>query len=193
MKGASVNRASGTRRSVSPLPPLALALCVAGVALVAALASGPAHAAGTKTLTLYSVATAAQYIDHSDDRERGTGKNPFATDTKSITPNDTGAGPFAGDDTIYGFTLYKDKNKTKEVGTASYTCHYNFAKHALCDAYFKMNASNLVASGPVVFSSTTFTLAITGGTNKYFAANGEVSETPVTKNEQRLDFQFLPA
>jgi hypothetical protein len=188
-----VKRGNGKSRTMRPVASLALSACVIGAALLAAaVASGSAKAAaGQQKLTIYSVATAAQYIDHADDRQRGTGKNPFTVDAAIPNPNNKGSGPFAGDDTLYSFTLYKDQTKTKKVGTAVYTCHYNFAKHALCDAFYKINGSTLLAAGPVLFTSTTFTLAITGGTNKYFGSNGEVAESSITKNLQRLQFDLL--
>ena len=44
----------------------------------------------------------------------------------------------------------------------------------------------MLASGQVVFDGTRFTLGVTGGTDKYFGALGEVSATPAAKNAERL-------
>ena len=173
---------------------LALAGAVIGVALFAGVASSSAKAAaGDKTLTIYSVATQASFIDHSDDRARGEGNNPFDADTSKIQDNEKGKGPFPGDATFYGFNLYSDVNVTKKIGTATYACNYNFKKYALCSATYDVNGSTLVAEGPVLFTSKTFTLAINGGTKKFFNANGEVSMNTLTTSKQRLSFLLLPA
>jgi len=145
-----------------------------------------------KTITVYSVATLAQFINHQDDRQRALGNNPFPTDTKAaLNKKETGNGPFAGDDTLYSFNLFNDVQKTKQTGTAVYTCHYNFTRHALCTAYFTMNGGVILAAGPVDFNSTRFTLALTGGTKTYVGQNGQVAMSPVNQNEQMLKFELL--
>jgi type II secretory pathway pseudopilin PulG len=179
---------------VSPLALVALGAAVAAVAILAAAAiPGAAKAATIKqTMTIYSVATLAQFINHQDDRQRAVNNNPFTADTK-VNPPVAGTGPFAGDDTIYSFTLYKNVAKTKQAGTAVYTCHYNFTRHALCTAYFTLNTGVLLAGGPVDFNSTRFTLALTGGTKGFLGENGQVAMTPITRNEQQLKFELLGA
>ena len=184
----------GNSRVASPRALLVLTACVIGAALcAAAVTSGSAQAAtGRKTLTIYSVATLAQFINHQDDRIRALGNNPFKGDTsKLVVAKQTGTGPFAGDDTLYSFNLYSSANLKTQTGTAVYTCHYNFDKHALCTAYYLMHGSTLLASGPVDFKGTSFTLALTGGTKNYVGANGEVAMSPLPKNVQRLDFILL--
>jgi hypothetical protein len=193
-EGAIVQGASGKSRVVSPRGLLVLTACIIAAALFAVgVTSGSAAAAtGQKQLTIYSVATLAQFINHQDDRQRALGNNPFNKDTaKLVVSAQSGSGPFAGDDTVYSFTLYTGANLKKEAGTAVYTCHYNFAKHALCTAYYQLHGGTLLASGPVDFKGTTFTLALTGGTTKYVGSNGEVAMSPVSKNIQRLDFVLL--
>src|SRR6202030_3648470 len=127
---------------------LALGAVVLGLVLFAAGGtSGSANAATGKmtSLTIYSVATLAQFINHQDDRQRALGNNPFGADTANLNPKQIGNGPFAGDDTLYSFNLYKDVAKTKQAGRGVYTCHYNFTRHALCTAYFTFNGGVLLA------------------------------------------------
>jgi hypothetical protein len=191
-EGAIVQGASDKSRAVSPRGWLVLTAII-GAALFAAWAtSGSAGAAtGQKKLTIYSVATLAQFINHQDDRQRALGNNPFSGDLTKLVSPQSGNGPFAGDDTVYSFNLYTGVNLKKEAGSAVYTCHYNFAKHALCTAYYLLHGGTLLASGPVDFRGTTFTLALTGGTTKFLGSNGEVAMSPVSRNIQRLDFVLL--
>jgi hypothetical protein len=188
-----VSSAGGNSR-VAPTALLVLAGCALGAALWAAGVTSRSAAAATgqqQRLTIYSVPVLAQYINHADDRERAVTHNPFNADTGKLAPKDKGNGPFAGDDTLFSFTLYTSASLTKKAGSAVYTCHYNFAKNAYCTAYFELKGGDLLASGPVLFTATKFTLAITGGTKKYFAANGEVAMSQVAKNKQRLAFVLL--
>ena len=56
-----------------------------------------------------------------------------------------------------------------------YTCYFNYDQHALCQAYYKLKAGGtLVASGPIDFKTSGFTIVVTGGTNKYLGVRGEV-------------------
>ena len=75
---------------------------------------------------------------------------------------------------------------TRKNGTALFTCYYNFVKHATCDAYIAFDDGVVLASGPVVFGSTRFTLGISGGTKTYRGANGQIVATPGAKNAERL-------
>jgi hypothetical protein len=182
------------RKEQSPLALRGLAAFgIAAALLTAAVGSGSAKAAtGQRTLTIYSVPTLAQFLNHQDDRERAVTNNPFKVDSGKLAPNETGNGPFAGDSTLYGFKLYTSANLTKRAGTAVYTCYYNFFKHALCSASFDLSGGTLLATGAVNFKNTHFRLAITGGSGvKYGGANGEVKMVQVTKNKQRLDFVLV--
>src|SRR5438094_872046 len=82
--------------------------------IVALLAPGFASsldlaAKSSQRLTLYSVATAEQYQNYSDDRQRGYGNNPFGNfkDTSSTTKR-TKIGPFPGDLEYFELIVYKD-------------------------------------------------------------------------------------
>ena len=162
-----------------------------GSALACALAVGPAQAAKTRAVTtVYAVPTTTQFMNHADDRLRGMATNPFNLKAESVILNSNGKekgnGPFPGDDILYSFKLYKDPKLTKPAGSAMFTCYYTFAKKATCDSYFELAGSVLLASGQVVFDGTRFVLGVTGGTDRYLGALGEVSATPAAKSAERL-------
>jgi hypothetical protein len=52
-------------------------------------------------------------------------------------------------------------------------------------------ADTLVASGPIDFNATGFTIVITGGTRRYLGARGEVLVVAAPRNAQRVDFRLL--
>ncbi len=169
----------------------AVASLVAVGLLGVALTSGSAGAVA-RGLTIYARATQVQFVDHSDDRSRGAGSNPFGVDTKAVVPltkeKEKGKGPFPGDNALYRFKLYSDPGLTRSAGTAVYSCTFNFVRHALCDAEFDLKSSTITASGPADFTSQHFTLAITGGDNRYLGARGQVTSAPAAKNTHRLEF-----
>jgi hypothetical protein len=160
---------------------------VAAALLAVAVPVGPAGAgAGRRALTIYAVATRAQFTDHSDDRTRSVFKNPFNVDGE--VPGNTGKGPHTGDNALYSFTLYSDTAFKKRIGSAVYACTFNVAHKALCEADFQLNGGAMFASGPANFDSTYFTLAVSGGTGKYLGTRGQVSSAPTGKNAHRLRF-----
>jgi hypothetical protein len=159
----------------------ATALLAVGVVGTSAGAVSSAHA-----LTIYAVATRAQYADHADDRARGEVTNPFNADTKAL--KGTGKGSRAGDNALYSFKLYSDPSFKKLIGSAVYSCTFNSAHVALCTADFELSGGAMSASGPTDFDSTTFTLAVSGGTGKYLGARGQVSSAPAAKDAHRLTF-----
>lgn len=176
--------------------PRGLAGVLAASAVVFALALGPqpaAHAAGatqtTHRLILYSVAEQEQFINHQDDRIRGAGKNPFGN-FRDIAPTTKSAtGPFPGDVALFSFNLYADSALKRRVGTAQFTCLYNFNKNAFCDATFQLTAGGtLVAGGTFNFNVAAFSLAVTGGDGPYLGVKGTLEEAPSTANAQRLVF-----
>ena len=166
----------------------ATALCAAGVAST----SGAAVAVQSK-LTIFTVASGAAFINTADDRARGVKNNPFDAATNRLRPNvdETGDGPFAGDVAVFSFDLFKSPALKKSVGTASYTCYFNYLKHALCQAYYELRGGTLTAAGPVDFNRTGFKLVITGGTQKYLAARGQVTSVQAHADAQRVDFDLL--
>ena len=194
--------ATGTaeRLPVAPTRPRNLALVLVAGALLAAGATiaPPAGAAPTKPLTIYAVATSAQFVNHADDRARGDAINPFNADAKKLVPvsetKEKGKGPFPGDDVLYMFKLYPDASLSHSVGTAMLTCVFNFGQQAECEETLQLNGGTLFASGPADFTSTSVTLAVTGGGGSYLGARGQISTSavahPRSKHEERFDIEF---
>jgi hypothetical protein len=144
-----------------------------------------------KARVTFAKPASAQFMNHADDRLRGMTANPFKTSKSAglvivAKGKEKGNGPFPGDDILYTFKLYSNAGLTRKNGTALFTCYYNFVKHATCDAYIAFNDGVVLASGPVVFGSTHFTLGISGGTETYRGANGQIVATPGAKNAERL-------
>jgi hypothetical protein len=174
---------------------------VAVVGLV--LASASVAGAGTtakrtsarQVLTVYSVATGLQYINTADDRARGHVNNPFDRSTSKLAPNGSGGGdgPFAGDVAVYSVNLYSNLTLKRHAGSGVYTCYFNYDQFALCQAYYKLTAGDtLVASGPIDFKKSGFTIALTGGTKTYLGVRGEVNVAVAkVKKAQRVDFELI--
>ena len=164
------------------------------LALVALWVAGlptTSNAAAHRKLVIYSVAEQEQFINHQDDRIRGGSKNPFGNFNDVTASTKTGAGPFPGDQAIFSFNLYADPSLERRIGTASFTCQYNFAKNAFCDASFRLNGeTTLIANGSFNFESSRFTLAVVGGTGAYLAASGVLTETPTANHAQHLAFDL---
>jgi hypothetical protein len=168
---------------------LLAAIVVLAVALPAIPASGASQ--GSQNLRIYAVPATVQFMNHADDRLRGMSTNPFKLKAEVVilgkNGKEKGNGPFPGDDILYSFKLFADAKRTKPVGTAMFTCYYEFVKRATCDSYFDLAQGLLLASGQVRFGGTHFTLGITGGTNAYFGALGQVDSVPAAGNAQRFD------
>jgi hypothetical protein len=183
-------RATDRHRAVSPLGLLALGVCSVAAAFSATGATAsPTAAQGQQRFTLYSVTQIEQFLDHSDDRSRGKGNNPFGNfkDSKTVT-KEAGNGPFPGDNAVFSFGLYTSPDRKTSVGSAVFTCTYNFNRHAFCDASYQLAGGVLLGAGAFNFNAGTFAVAITGGTGKYAAATGDISATPAAKHSQRLAF-----
>jgi hypothetical protein len=178
-----------------------VAFLVAVVGLV--FASVPVAGAGATAtrvsakpaLTVYSVATGLQYINTADDRARGHVNNPFDGSTNKLAPKSSagGDGPFAGDVAVYSVNLYSSLTLKQHAGSGVYTCYFNYDQLALCQAYYKLKGgSTLVASGPIDFKTSGFTIVITGGTNTYLGVRGEVNVAVAkVKKAQRVDFELI--
>jgi hypothetical protein len=156
--------------------------------------SSAATAPSPQTLTLYSTATAEQFVNNEDDRARGAGNNPFGTynDFTSST-QERGAGPFPGDEAIFTFDLYTEPKLYTKAGTAVLTCQYGFNKNAFCDASYRLAHGTLFGAGAFNFSATGFSLAITGGYGTYTGVIGDVETTPSINHAQRLRFVIQSA
>src|SRR5882757_7903112 len=104
------------------------------VRTTAATNTVPAPTAATPrhTFVVYAKPKRAQFVNHADDRARGDKLNSFNADTLQPPPDaNTGKkGTRAGDNALISLTLYSDRNLTRVVGTATYSCTFNFAQEA---------------------------------------------------------------
>ena len=175
------------RRAVTVWWPLAAVVLLA-TALVVPAASGSSQA--TRKLTVYAVPTTVQFMNHADDRLRGMSTNPFKLKSDAViigaNGKEKGYGPFPGDDILYGFKIFGDAKRTKAIGTAMFTCYFQFQKRATCDSYFDLAGGILLASGQVPFGASHFAMGVTGGTNTYFGALGQVDSAAASGNAQRF-------
>ena len=171
---------------------LAFVACAVAALVVASAASARGTAASlTKKLTVYSVATQEQFMNHEDDRDRGKGNNPFGNfkDSTSAT-KETGIGPFAGDRAIFTFALFDDAKLRTKIGSATFICQYGFPKNAICDAGYQLENGQLIGEGAFNFNARSFDLAITGGTGKYAGLIGVMSASPSKGHTQTLTFRL---
>ncbi|MBV8395839.1 MAG: hypothetical protein JO064_06225 [Actinobacteria bacterium] len=157
-------------------------------ALAAAVAVGSARAA--QTLVIYSVATHEQFLNHSDDRARGVGNNPFGSFKDSTGPSGketAGNGPFAGDRSIFTFAVFGTDGVQNPIGSATFACEYVFDKNAFCNAVYVLPGGRLLGTGYFNFNAKTFSVSITGGTGKYAGAIGQLDASAAKRNhEQKL-------
>src|SRR5262245_51044757 len=176
----------GAKRSAAVLT--AAAICAAGVAASVGTASN-----ARSGLTVFTVASGAQFLNTADDRVRGAKNNPFDAATNKLRPkvSEKGDGPFPGDVAVFSFDLYSSPGLKKRAGTASYTCYFNYARRALCQGYYELARGTLVAAGPVDFNKSGFRMIVTGGTQKYLAARGQLTSSQAGTNAQRVDFELL--
>jgi hypothetical protein len=184
---------------VREIPSGRAAFLVAGLVLVlaSALVSGAGAtsvgATANRAFTVYSVATGVQYINTEDDRVRGRVNHPLDPAAAKLAPtgSEKGKGPFAGDVAIYALSLYSSAALKRAAGSAVYTCYFNYDQHAFCKAYFKLKAGGtLVASGPISFKDSKFTIVVTGGTNRYLGVRGEL-KAAAGQSSSRIDFRLL--
>jgi hypothetical protein len=173
--------------------PAALAAVAAAATMAVPVAWATTHG---RSFVLYAKPTRAQFINHADDRERGLRLNPFNADILPPPPQaNTGKkGGRAGDNALFSFKLYSDPNLTRLVGTAIYSCTFNFAHEAICEADFDLSNGTMIAMGPAQLDST-FTrivLPVTGGTGRYAGAHGQLTSTPsFSGNLQIIHFQLV--
>lgn len=173
---------------------LVAALTVVGVVGVES-SSARVAANGQRQRIVYSVATAVQFINSADDLARGKVNNPFNSATNKLQPKGTGDSgqTLPGDVALFSFKLYANAALTKGAGTATYTCYFNYAKRALCQAYYEFNGGGgtIVSAGPVDFNKQGFSMVVTGGTKSFLGARGEVTAVPAAKNAQRVAVLLL--
>jgi hypothetical protein len=132
----------------------------------------------TRTSSYDSKPIASAFVNNSDDRDRGRGKNPFGNYAGAAAPVPTSEqlfGPFAGDEGIYASTLSTPSKPS--AGSSTFICQYNFNENAICDAAFQLDGGLLVAKGSYNFEDRHFTLAVIGGTAAYRGARGQIAVT----------------
>ena len=173
----------------------ALPAALAAVTFAATMAVPAPAATHGRSFVLYAKVKRAQFINHADDRKRGAVANPFNPDSLSAPPNaNTGKkGARAGDNALFSLELYSDRNLTRPVGTASYSCRFNFAHEAMCDADFTLSRGTIVAMGPARLDGSPIVLAVTGGTGRYAGAHGQLTSrsSSTKKNTQIIRFQLV--
>jgi hypothetical protein len=164
-----------------------LTATIVGAAIAASVASG---AGNTRSLVFYGKATQVQFINHSDDRSRGNASNPFLNIDRSLPSppkaNTAKPGARAGDNALFRLKLYSDPKLTRSVGTAVYSCTFNFDQEAICDADLELPRGSIIASGPADLESGQFTLAVVGGTGTYLGARGQLTSAPGGKKGTTL-------
>ena len=172
-----------------------LPVVLAALAAAATLAV-PAASAATqgRSFVFYAKATHAQFINHADDRARGNKANPFNAEALATPPkaNKGKKGARAGDNALFSLNVYSDPALTRLVGTATYSCTFNFAQEAICEADFELAKGTMIAMGPAKLDGRPIVLAVTGGTGRYVGAHGQVTSTASSarKGTQVLHFQL---
>ena len=167
------------------------------VAFAIAATMAVPHALATtqeRSFVVYAKPTRAQFISHNDDRERGSFRNPFDPDSLPTPPNANSAkkGARAGDNALFSLKLYSDRRLTRPVGNAVYSCTFNFAQEAICEANFNLNGGTMIALGPAKLDSGNIVLPVIGGTGRYAGAHGQLTSRPSgTKNTQIIRFRLL--
>jgi hypothetical protein len=177
------------------LPAALAALAMAATASVTVAVPVAPAATQARSFVLYAKATRAQFINHADDRQRGAVVNPFNPDLLPTPPSANSAkkGARAGDNALISLELYSDRNLTRPVGTAIYSCRFNFAQEALCDAHFDLSRGTIIAMGPARLDGSQIILPVTGGTGRYRGAHGQLTSTTSSKkkNTQVIRFQLV--
>jgi hypothetical protein len=148
-----------------------------------------------RSFVVYAKPTRAQFVDHNDDRARGDFTNPFDPDTLPTPPNANSAkkGARAGDNGLFSFKLYSDLNLTRPIGDANYSCTFNFAEEAICEANFRLNGGTMIAMGPAMLDGSDIIIPVTGGTGSYAGAHGQMESRPAgnEKNTHIIRFRLL--
>jgi hypothetical protein len=164
-----------------------VAIAVVTAACVACASAGAAQ--GPRTFRIWSIATHEQFLNHSDDRVRGLGNNPFGSFKDSTGPTGketTGNGPFAGDRSVFTFAIFRSADLSSRIGSATFSCEYVFDKNAFCMAAYVLPEGMLLGDGYFNFNAKTFGVSVTGGTGKYSGVSGYLQADPAVHHQQRL-------
>ena len=148
-----------------------------------------------RSFVVYAKPTRAQFVDHNDDRARGDFTNPFDPDTLPTPPNANSGkkGARAGDNALFNFKVYSDLALTQPIGNAIYSCTFNFAQEAVCEANFNVNGGTMIAMGPATLTGSDIILPVTGGTGPYAGAHGQLTSRASgnENNAQIIRFRLL--
>ena len=170
-------------------------LCVVGSLFVSgtSLASTKVSPKAS-TITLYSVVSEIQFVNHEDDRARGLGSNPFGNYRGSglATQSEIAAGPLAGDQGLFVYKLYSNVSLKKSVGTGALMCEFGFNKIGDCDVSYQLNGGTVIAIGAVNgLARNRFGLVITGGTGRYSGVTGNIEASRDNIEETVSQIQYL--
>jgi hypothetical protein len=171
--------------------PAALAAVAAAAAMAVPVATATTQG---RSFVVYAKPTRAQFVNHADDRERGNKLNPFSQDILPTPPKaNTGKkGGRAGDNALFSLKLYSDSKLTRAVGNAFYSCTFNFAHEAICEADFQFGNGTMIAMGPAKLDGSAVVLPVIGGTGRYARAHGQVTSRPSgNKNTQIIRFRLV--
>jgi len=168
----------------------------AGATTDAVATTAPAAPAKAgRSFVVYAKPTRAQFVNHADDRVRGKITNPFDPDLLPTPPNANSGkkGARAGDDALFSFALYSDADLTRRIGNAIYSCTFNFAQEAICEANFTLRGGTMIAMGPAQLDGSTIVLPVTGGTGPFAGAHGQLSSKSAgtAKNAQIVRFRLV--
>jgi hypothetical protein len=172
-RGDKANKANGTTGAAGTLP-------------------APRAATPRKSFVVYAKAIRALFVNHADDRARGDKLKSFNAESLPTPPsaNSGKKGTRAGDNALITLTLYADRKLTQVVGTATYSCTFNFAQEATCDGHFDLGGSSIIALGPAKLDGSEIVLAVTGGTGRYAGAHGQVTSTSTAGKNTHI-FRFV--
>lgn len=110
-------------------------------------------------------------------------------DSFSGVDNDP-AGDSLGDSLVFTQKLYKDETKTKQIGTDEAFCVRTVpGVRRLCTGIFYLRGGTITIAGPE--SAGVHSLAITGGTGKWFGARGEVVLNSIDPVTDEMEFRVI--
>lgn len=179
----------GRRGLAASLLCLVGCLVVSGTSLASTKISPKAS-----TITLYSVVSEVQFVNHEDDRARGLGSNPFGNYRGSglATQNEIADGPLPGDQGLFVYKLYANATLKKSVGTGVLMCEFGFNKTGDCDVEYQLDGGSVIAIGAVNgLARDRFGLVITGGTGTYSGVTGNIEASKDNIEETVSQIQYL--
>lgn len=193
----------GRRGLVAALGAVAAAAIVVGIASCGSdnktrapeatrTAPAPAPAKPSRSFVVYGKPKQVESVNHADDRARGDNLRSFNAEELPTPPNANSGkkGTRAGDNALLTIVLYDDSNLTRAVGTATYSCTFNFGQEAVCDGQFQIGAGTIIALGPAKLDGREIVLAVTGGTGRYAGAHGQVTSRPASGSKSTRIFRF---